>query len=143
MSKVKPTKHAVSRLKSRGVTRSANGARQATINAYNIGLDYTDAEGEVKKYIDYLYERKRADGAKRPKIRIYGEHVYIFDGRTLITAYKVPEDYREEALVQYRNKKEAIMQAKADEEQKRMERASKLNCFSDRFMMESYLPSGR
>ena len=126
LAKLKSSRHAVSRMKHRGVARTANGARQATINAYNIGLTFDEAEGSVKDYIGHLYAHNRANGNKSPKIRIYGEHVYIFSGRTLVTSYKIPDEVKEAAMEQYRRKKTTIVEARRAEDEARMNYASKM-----------------
>lgn len=131
VAKTKPTKHAVSRMKHRGVVRTANAARQATINAYNIGLTYDDAEGSVKSYIGHLYAHNRSLGTAMPNIRIFGQHVYIFSGRRLLTAYPIPEDVREPAIDQFRVKYAKAKKAKVDDYHKRMQYAKKIGCFGD------------
>ena len=109
-------------MKHRGAARSSNGARRTTINAYNIGLTHDEATGDVQAYIAHLYARNRSNGKKYPTIRIYGEHVYIFEGRALITSYQLPDEIREQALEQYRQKKDRILQDRIEDDRRRLER---------------------
>lgn len=125
MNKAAITDHAIGRMKRRGITRSANNARQKSINAYNIGLCYDDAVGNVKSYLGYLLIRNRDLGNRKPKVCIYGEHVYIFNARKLITVYQTPAHIREDALQQYRQKKNNVVQLRAIAELNRLEYAAR------------------
>lgn len=80
------TAHAKKRLKERcGVTK--NSALKMAERAYNKGIAFENASTELKKYISSVY---LCHGKTCNNIRIYGNMVYIFDNRTLITVYPIP-----------------------------------------------------
>lgn len=83
---VSVTSHAKRRLKERcGVPK--NSAINMAERAFNKGISFENASTDLKKYISSVYIRheKISDN-----IRIYGNMVYVFDNRTLITVYPIP-----------------------------------------------------
>lgn len=80
------TAHAKKRLKERcGVTK--NSALKMAERAFTKGIAFENASTELKKYISSVY---LCHGKMCNNIRIYGNMVYIFDNRTLITVYPIP-----------------------------------------------------
>lgn len=85
---VSVTSHAKRRLKERcGVSK--NSAMNMAERAFNKGISFENASTELKKYISSVYIRHEKTG---DNIRIYGNMVYVFDNRTLITVYPIPGD---------------------------------------------------
>ena len=85
---VSVTSHAKRRLKERcGVSK--NSAMDMAERAFNKGISFENASTDLKKYISSIYIRHEKIG---DNIRIYGNMVYIFDNRTLITVYPIPEN---------------------------------------------------
>lgn len=80
------TAHAKRRLKERcGVTK--NSAIDMAERAFNKGISFENASADLKKYISSVYIRHEKIG---DNVRIYGNMVYVFDNRTLITVYPIP-----------------------------------------------------
>ena len=80
------TAHAKRRLKERcGVTK--NSAMDMAERAFNKGISFENASADLKKYISSVYIRHEKIG---DNVRIYGNMVYVFDNRTLITVYPIP-----------------------------------------------------
>lgn len=85
---VSVTAHAKRRLKERcGVSK--NSAMDMAERAFDKGISFENASADLKKYISSVYIRHEKIG---DNIRIYGNMVYIFDNRTLITVYPIPEN---------------------------------------------------
>lgn len=83
---VSVTSHAKRRLKERcGVSK--NSAMNMAERAFNKGISFENASTDLKKYISSVYIRHEKIG---DNIRIYGNMVYVFDNRTLITVYPIP-----------------------------------------------------
>lgn len=83
---VSVTSHAKRRLKERcGVSK--NSAMDMAERAFNKGISFENASTDLKKYISSVYIRHEKIG---DNIRIYGNMVYVFDNRTLITVYPIP-----------------------------------------------------
>jgi hypothetical protein len=83
---VSVTSHAKRRLKERcGVSK--NSAMDMAERAFNRGISFENASTDLKKYISSVYIRHEKIG---DNIRIYGNMVYVFDNRTLITVYPIP-----------------------------------------------------
>lgn len=78
-------------MKSRGAAITPARATKVASHALDQGLTISEAKGPVKAYLAYLYQWNRVkDMLKHPKIRLYGDYVYIFNGCRLITSYKIP-----------------------------------------------------
>ena len=79
-------------------------------NVFEKGLSHAEAQGALKKYISFLFlKRKKANN-----IKIYDRKVWIFANETLITVFPIPVYLEEDAVVQCRNKKN--LQNKKEEE---------------------------
>lgn len=53
--------------------------------AYHEGIRHSQTKGSLKKYISGLYLRYK----KANNIRIYGQNVYLFRNKKLITLYRI------------------------------------------------------
>lgn len=82
------TTHAQRRLKERA-GMNKNTARKVAERAYCTGISFDNASSDIRKYISrvYMSHDKIANN-----IRIYGNIVYIFDNRTLITVFQMPQE---------------------------------------------------
>lgn len=82
------TTHAQRRLKERA-GMNKNTARKVAERAYCTGISFDNASSDIRQYISkvYMSHDKIANN-----IRIYGNIVYIFDNRTLITVFQMPQE---------------------------------------------------
>jgi hypothetical protein len=94
------TLHACDRAKQRLQWGKATLQRMAD-KAFREGLCHHQSTGQLKKYLNKLWlEQKKADN-----LRIYGQHVFLFAGQTLLTVWQVPCEFRkvsDKLLVRYR-----------------------------------------
>lgn len=86
------TEHAIHRAKERLGWPPGATLRMAQ-KALDSGVRHADTAGRLKRYIDGLYLLH----GKGNNTRIYGEHVFIFQGATLITILYLPNDLRRAA----------------------------------------------
>ena len=85
--KLKVTKHAKLRLKQRcGIKK--RGARQAVKRVLQNGIPHSQTTGRLNKWMTGLYFRSK--GANN--ILLYGDKVYIFRNKVLITVFPIPDD---------------------------------------------------
>jgi hypothetical protein len=54
------------------------------------GLDRTTAKGQLKRHLDDLWAKNQT----ADNIKVYGENIFVFDGRVLITLYPLPKRFR-------------------------------------------------
>lgn len=81
------TTHAKKRLKERcGINK--NSAECMAERAFTKGISFENASDTIKKYISSVFLK---NDKTCNNIRIYGNIVYIFDNRTLITVYPLPQ----------------------------------------------------
>jgi len=81
--------HASSRIRERcGLPKKA--VERNAENALSKGLTREECTGKLQKYFDYLY-LSHGIGAN---IRLYGNHVYIFTHKQLITVLPLPNAHR-------------------------------------------------
>lgn len=82
------TAHAKKRLKERCGINKNSAARMAE-RAFTEGISFDNAGELLQKYISsvYLKHDKMCNN-----LRIYGNTVYVFDNRTLITVYSIPQN---------------------------------------------------
>ena len=86
------TKHGEKRMKSRcGIPKRA--ARRNAQTAYDKGLNYENATGKLKKYID-----SKNESTEITDVRIWNGNVYVFFGEALLTVYPVPRKYSKREL---------------------------------------------
>ena len=83
---VKVSDHASKRLRERMGANKKSVERIVTI-AHSKGKSRKDFKGRMGRYLDGLYLKYR----KGNGIRVYGDIVYIFQGRTLITVFHIPK----------------------------------------------------
>ena len=87
---MKVSDHAKKRIKERcGLPKKA--IEKNALLALDAGITHSESKGRLKKYMDYLYLSHKQGG----KLRIYGNHVYIFTNQdNLITVIPLPNEYR-------------------------------------------------
>lgn len=85
------TKHAKKRMKQRCGVNKKSMDRIAEI-AYENGLKHGELTGNLKKYVDGLYLKHKAGN----QIRLYGDKVYIFHDKRLITVFQIPNNLMKE-----------------------------------------------
>ena len=104
------TKHSVKR------SRERIGLNKKTVHknaekALNFGIGQADIKnGSLLKYLNYLYYKSHRKGAK---IRIYNQFVYIFAKDTLITVFRLPQIYVQQADKIQRRKEQENMNSLA------------------------------
>ncbi|MEM1327366.1 MAG: hypothetical protein AAGI23_15490 [Bacteroidota bacterium] len=87
-SQLKITKHAYKRAKERlGWSRKALDRMLSIIHEY--GFTRHEAKGELKKYM--LKQRRKYKS--KAYARVYGEVIYFFRDRSLITLYRLDNEY--------------------------------------------------
>jgi len=86
------TKHATGRGKERlGWCR--NTLTRMAEKALNEGVTHAQTRGRLNRYLTMLYlQQRQADN-----IRVFGEHVFIFAGNSLITILRLPRQMRRAA----------------------------------------------
>ena len=83
------TPHACKRMKERlGLGKKA-AKRNAQI-AYDKGMCHAETRTRLKRYLDKEY----LEYGNANNMRVYGEHLYLFRGKTLITIYQIPRKLR-------------------------------------------------
>lgn len=83
------TNHAAKRFKQRmGLPKKACQRHAET--AYEHGATHGEVRGSLKRYMDKLYLQHRT----ATDIRAYGEQLYLFAGRRLITLFPIPKRMR-------------------------------------------------
>ena len=86
---MKVTRHSVQRAGERmGLPKKAV-ERQAAL-ALVKGLRHSETNGSLNRYFTHLFFSHRTAN----NIRIYNEHVFIFDEETLVTVLKLPNEYK-------------------------------------------------
>lgn len=86
MPEIHLTDNAIDRLKQRvGVKRRS--AREMAQRAYDSGVTHKGAKGRLKRWFDHLWREHRSAN----NLRVYGKHVYLFSGSTLITVLHLPK----------------------------------------------------
>ena len=86
------TSHAFQRAKERLSLNQTAFARLA-VSSYKNGLRHSEVKGKLRKYCDKIWnEHKIANN-----IRIYGENIFIFINKNLVTVYQLPTDLRKHA----------------------------------------------
>lgn len=84
---VQLTDHAIARLKERCGVKPKAAAAFAQ-RAYDEGLTHAGASGKLRRYLDRTYLTHQ----KGNRLRVYGRHVFIFQGPALITVLHLPHD---------------------------------------------------
>jgi hypothetical protein len=93
MRKVKITEHGDKRVRKRcGVPRKA--VSRMAEKAFENGIKHSDTQGKLNKYMTLLFFKN----TNANNIRIYGDKVYIFAGKTLITQLDLPNKLKKLAI---------------------------------------------
>jgi hypothetical protein len=94
------TNHAKHRAKERCGIKAKGVERLASI-AFEKGLTHAETKGPLNAYITSLYFYNETAN----NIRLYGDKVYIFSGRVLVTVLDTPRKYRQlvQKLINRRN----------------------------------------
>lgn len=83
------THHGEERMRKRlGLPRKAV-ARTAE-KALREGYTHSQFSGSFKRYLDGVYLKERTAN----NLRVYGGHLYLFAGETLVTCWQVPNKFR-------------------------------------------------
>jgi hypothetical protein len=93
------TKHSIARANERLALRSGSLQRLADA-ALQDGIKHADTSGSLKRYLDRLFFTERTGDNNR----IYGSHVFIFSGATLITVHLLPHKFSQ-AVAKIRTRK--------------------------------------
>ena len=103
------TRHGEKRLKERcGVPKRAVQRNAQT--AYEKGLNYENATGKLKKYID-----SKNESTQITDVRIWNGNVYVFFGEALLTVYPLPKKYtKREIQLRMKRKLEGEMRYGTD-----------------------------
>ena len=89
----KVTQHGADRVRERvGVPKRAV-ARMAD-KAFADGAKHSDFAGSMRRYLDGVF----LEHGNANNMRVYNQHLFLFAGATLITAWPVPQKYRSAAL---------------------------------------------
>lgn len=86
------TDHAFARAKKR-LGWNAAALKRMVDKALNQGITHAQTSGRLKRYLDKLY-LSHENGTK---LRLYGEHVFIFSDSALITVLHLPNRMRRAA----------------------------------------------
>lgn len=80
------TDHAFQRMKERHGWNKKTAIRMMK-KVYDDGLTLKDVKGKTASWI---FETICSNDSKSDEIRIYGDYVYIFNKKTLLTSYRIP-----------------------------------------------------
>lgn len=86
---VEVTKHGRERMRERCKVKIKSTDRLANI-AFEKGLTHAETTGALNKYITSLYQYN----GQANNIRLYGEKIYIFCDRVLITVLDIPKRFQ-------------------------------------------------
>jgi len=86
------TAHAQERAKKR-VGLNAHALERVATKALNNGVTHGETSGRLNRYLTKLYLTHE----KGNNNRIYGEHIFIFQGNILITVLQLPHDLKNAA----------------------------------------------
>ena len=103
------TKHGLRRMKERcGVPKRA--AQRNAQNAFEKGLNYENATGKLKKFLD-----TKNGTTELTDVRIWNGNVYVFYGEALLTVYPLPKKYtKREIQLRMKRKLEGEMRYGTD-----------------------------
>ncbi len=87
MKSIVVTKHAEQRAKKR-LNWKRTVLQKMANRAYNNGISHSETTGALKRYISKLWHEKKSVN----NTRIYGDNIYLFCGKTLVTLYRL-DDY--------------------------------------------------
>jgi len=92
MMEAQITAHAKERAKERLGWNAAALTRMAD-KALAVGVSHAATKGRLHRYLSHLYLTHE----KGNNTRIFGEHVFVFEGRMLITVLHLPHEFRRAA----------------------------------------------
>lgn len=69
---------------------NAKAIRRTAVKALEKGLAHCETGGSLKRYCDKLFLTHR----KATNMRIYGEHIWLFTGRVLLTVLLLPNELK-------------------------------------------------
>lgn len=82
------SKHGQSRAQERiGIPKRS--VQKMAEQALAIGGKHSDFAGQFKRYLDGIFLQER----KANNMRVFSEHLFLFQGETLITVWRVPHRY--------------------------------------------------
>jgi hypothetical protein len=88
------TKHSEARSRERlGIPKKAV-AKMAT-EALERGKRHSDFSGSIKRYLDGVFLTCRSAN----NMRVHAQHLFLFNGETLITVWQIPPKYRNSKAV--------------------------------------------
>ena len=82
-----------------GIPKKA--VERAAEKALEHGLTHAETCGGLKKYLDWLFFKA---GGQPRNFRVYGDKVFIFQEKRLITVLNVPPEHRKQAARLQRKK---------------------------------------
>ena len=89
-----PTTHGAKRIAQR-LGLPSNAVERQAANAYARGVKRVKIRGPLRKYLDWLLAKGLYLQAATD-IRVYNDHIYLFAGETLVTAWPMPLQFMEE-----------------------------------------------
>jgi len=81
--------HAMKRIRKR-IGISKKSAHSLAYRAFEKGIKRKDVKGSFKRYLDGIYFKY----CSANNVGVYGNHVYLFGGTTLITVFTLPSKYK-------------------------------------------------
>lgn len=83
------SRHGASRLRERmGVPKRA--IEKLAADALTKGKKHSDFAGSMRRYLDGVFLEHRTAN----NMRVFAQHLFVFDGDTLITAWMLPSKFR-------------------------------------------------
>lgn len=86
---IQVTKHAYERGKER-LGLNAKAFTRLAEKAYSGGKEHKDVKGRLMKYLNYEFLKHK----KANNMRIYGEFLYFFQGRRLLTVVRLDNKFK-------------------------------------------------
>jgi hypothetical protein len=94
------TNHSIERCEERLGLKVESLQRLADCALEN-GINHADTSGKLRRYMDRIFLTAHSGNNNR----IYGEHIFVFAGRTLVTVLLLPNEFRR-AVAKLRSRKE-------------------------------------
>lgn len=82
------TDHAYQRAKER-LSLNAKTFYKLALKALDNGITHSQTKGKLNRYITSLFFKSYSGN----NVRIYGDNIYIFDKKKLITVYRLPGEF--------------------------------------------------
>lgn len=87
------SEHGFQRAKER-LSLGPDALRRTAAKAFHCGVTHAETSGRLNKWLSQNYQHHQKGNC----VRIYGLHVFVFEGVTLITVLHVPDYLRSAAL---------------------------------------------